>query len=221
MKVWLSALLLGSAIGYGLKSALLGFYFSDDSLSSCITQGIKRYFLIEIVTLFFTAMTILHFGFHWLVLGPLCLTWILILLTFIDIEHQLLPDSLTLPCLWGGLLFNLFVSFTPLKSAVLGAALGYLFLWGLYWGFKALTHKEGMGYGDFKLLAMLGAWLGWQALPAILFFASALGSSVGLSLVFFKKRAFHTPLPFGPFLALAGWMSLVWNDKICYFYLRG
>ncbi|MGL5536195.1 MAG: prepilin peptidase, partial [Aeromonas veronii] len=155
----------------------------------------------------------------WGTLAALLLTWVLVALTFIDLDKMLLPDQLTLPLLWGGLLFNLAGGFVPLADAVIGAMAGYLVLWSLYWAFKLLTGKEGMGYGDFKLLAALGAWLGWQALPIILLLSSLVGAVIGISLIALHKHHQGKPIPFGPYLAIAGWIALLWGDTITRWYL--
>jgi leader peptidase (prepilin peptidase)/N-methyltransferase len=132
----------------------------------------------------------------------------------IDVDHQLLPDDLTIPLLWLGLLVNAAGGLAPLRDAVLGAAGGYLVLWSVYWSFKLLTGKEGMGYGDFKLLGALGAWLGWQAIPEIILLSSIVGSIVGLSLIVLKGRDKEVPMPFGPYLASAGFIALLWGDAL-------
>ena len=148
------------------------------------------------------------------------LAWSLLALTVIDLDTQLLPDSITLPLLWLGLLVNTQQVFAPLVDAVIGAAAGYLTLWLVYWGFKLVTGKEGMGYGDFKLLAALGAWLGWQALPLMILLSSLVGSIVGISLMMFKQHQRETPIPFGPYLAAAGFIALLWGDHLMNTYLR-
>ena len=140
-------------------------------------------------------------------------------LTFIDLDKMLLPDQLTLPLLWGGLLFNLAGGFVPLADAVIGAMAGYLVLWSLYWAFKLLTGKEGMGHGDFKLLAALGAWLGWQALPIVLLLSSLVGAIIGIGLILLRNHHQGKPIPFGPYLAIAGWIALLWGDNITRWYL--
>ncbi|MEQ8514880.1 MAG: A24 family peptidase, partial [Chromatocurvus sp.] len=150
----------------------------------------------------------------------LLLSWALIALAAIDIDTQLLPDNITLPLLWLGLLFNLATGNVPLADAVIGAVAGYLLLWSLYWAFKLLTGKEGMGYGDFKLLAALGAWLGWQSLPMIILLSSLVGAVVGIALILATRRGRDVPIPYGPYLAAAGWISLVWGDVINTTYLR-
>jgi leader peptidase (prepilin peptidase)/N-methyltransferase len=147
-------------------------------------------------------------------LGALAFTWSLIALTMIDMDHQLLPDDITLPLLWLGLLFNLSATYVSLPDAVIGAIMGYLSLWSLYWVFKLITGKEGMGYGDFKLLAALGAWMGWQALPMIILLSSLVGAVCGIALMVIKRRGKDIPIPFGPYLAMAGWLVLLWGDTL-------
>jgi leader peptidase (prepilin peptidase)/N-methyltransferase len=148
------------------------------------------------------------------------LTWILIALTFIDLDHQLLPDKLTLSLLWLGLIFNLFSTYASLNDAVLGAIIGYLSLWSIYHLFRLITGKEGMGYGDFKLLGALGAWLGWQALPLIVLLSSFVGAFVGIALILFKQHGRDIPIPFGPYLAAAGWITLLWGDMLTQSYFK-
>jgi leader peptidase (prepilin peptidase)/N-methyltransferase len=148
------------------------------------------------------------------------LTWSLIALSFIDFDRQLLPDDITLPLLWAGLLLNVFGVFTPLSSAVIGAAGGYVFLWLVYQVFKLVTGKEGMGYGDFKLFGALGAWLGWQSLPLIILLSSLVGAVVGIAFILLFGRDRHLPIPFGPFLCVAGWVALLWGDTLTRYYLQ-
>jgi leader peptidase (prepilin peptidase)/N-methyltransferase len=147
------------------------------------------------------------------------LVWSLIALAMIDFDTQLLPDSITLPLLWLGLLFNLFGTYTSLASAVIGAMAGYLSLWSIFWLFKLATGKEGMGYGDFKLLAALGAWLGWSMLPTIILLSSLVGAAVGISLIVFARHGRNIPIPFGPYLAAAGVIALLWGAQITQSYL--
>ena len=147
------------------------------------------------------------------------LTWALLCLTVIDIDKQLLPDDISLPFLWLGLACNLFNLFTDPVSGLIGAMLGYSILWTIFMLFKLLTGKEGMGYGDFKLLAMLGAWTGWQMLPLIILLASVLGSVVGIGLMLFRNHEHGRPIPFGPYLALSGWVALLWGSDINRLYL--
>lgn len=167
-----------------------------------------------ILSVFFSWLVILKLGFTLKAMAALLLTFTLLILTFIDIKKGLLPDAITLPFLWMGLILNMFGIFQTTSAAILGAMTGYLFLWLVYWIFKVITSKEGMGYGDFKLLAMLGAWLGWQALPFIVLFSSLLGSIFGLSMILFYKKDKNTPIPFGPFLACGGYLSLLYGSEI-------
>lgn len=165
-----------------------------------------RYPLIEVMTLLVTLLIAAVIPFGYPLLAALLLSWVLIALTMIDIDHLLLPDNLTLPLLWAGLLFHLFDDSLPLSDAIIGAASGYLILWCLYWVFWGVTQREALGYGDFKLLAALGAWLGWMALPSLLLIASLAGISFALVARLFKGRPLNTALPFGPFLAFSGWL---------------
>ena len=155
-----------------------------------------------------------HFDVSLALLGALLFTWALIALTMIDIDHQLLPDDITLPLLWLGLLFNLNATYVSLPDAVIGAITGYLSLWSIYWVFKLITGKEGMGHGDFKLLAALGAWMGWQALPMVILLSSVVGAVCGIALMVIKRRGKDIPIPFGPYLAMAGWIALLWGDTL-------
>ena len=178
-----------------------------------------RYPLLELTTGLMTMALTWYFPFSPALLGAVIFTWSLIALTMIDIDHQLLPDDLTLPLLWLGLLFNLNATYVSLPEAVIGAMGGYLILWGVYQVFKLLTGKEGMGYGDFKLLAALGAWMGWQALPLIILLSSLVGAIIGIALMVIKRRGKDIPIPFGPYLAMAGWIALLWGDDIMTLYL--
>jgi len=179
-----------------------------------------RYPLVEALTAICSIIVLALFGFSWLGLAALVYTWMLLALTFIDYDTQLLPDQLTLPLLWLGIVTNVFGGFTDLASAVIGAVAGYLFLWSTYWGFKLLTGKEGMGYGDFKLLAAIGAWLGWQVLPATALIAAAVGLLYAIATFLTGKRKSAQPIPFGPFLAIAGWVCLVQRDTVLGLFLR-
>lgn len=179
-----------------------------------------RYPIVEALTGVVSVYLGVQFGVSVLLVGALFLSWALIALAVIDIDTQLLPDDITLPLLWLGLLFNLVTGSVPLADAVIGAVAGYLLLWSLYWAFRLLTGKEGMGYGDFKLLAALGAWLGWQSLPMIILLSSLVGAIVGIGLILATRRGRDVPIPYGPYLAAAGWISLVWGDLINTAYLR-
>ncbi len=199
---------------------VISYLFLKGKCASCQARISPRYPIIESVTALLSATIAWYFGFGWETLAALVLTWSLICLTMIDVDHQLLPDSITLPMLWLGLAINLFTGmFTDIQSALIGAMIGYLSLWSIYWIFKLLTGKEGMGYGDFKLLAMLGAWLGWQMLPVIILASSLVGAVVGISLVVMRGHERNTPIPFGPYLAAAGWIALIWGVAITEQYL--
>ena len=160
-----------------------------------------------------------QFGYTTTTLFAWLFTLALITLTFIDFDTQLLPDDITLPLLWLGLLFNLNGGFTDIKSAVIGAVVGYLILWSVYWLFKIVTGKEGMGYGDFKLLAAIGAWFGWQLIPAVILLSSVLGASIGIGLILTRGKSGNTAIPFGPFLALGGIAALFYGQQLASFYL--
>lgn len=179
-----------------------------------------RYPAVEIVTGVLSGFIALYFGFSEQAVAALLLTWALVALTMIDVDHQLLPDSITLPLLWLGILVNTQGVFTDLSSAVYGAIAGYLVLWCVFWLFKILTGKEGMGYGDFKLLAALGAWMGWQALPLVIILSSLVGAVIGIAGILIMGRDKNVPIPFGPYLAIAGWIALVWGDEITQSYLQ-
>jgi leader peptidase (prepilin peptidase)/N-methyltransferase len=180
-----------------------------------------RYPVIEAISGILCAYAAWHFGFGWPAAGALLLVWALLALTAIDIDTQLLPDDITLPLLWAGLLFNCFgMGYTNLSGAVIGAVIGYLALWSVYWLFKLVTGKEGMGYGDFKLLAALGAWLGWQMLPLIILLSSLVGAVVGIALIVAFKHGRNIPIPFGPYLAGGGLIALFWGPVLTQNYLR-
>jgi len=161
-----------------------------------------------------------HFGFGWQAGAMLVLTWGLLAMSLIDADHQLLPDALVLPLLWLGLIVNSFGLFTSLGDALWGAVAGYLTLWSVFWLFKLVTGKEGMGQGDFKLLAMLGAWGGWQILPLTILLSSLVGAILGLIMLRMRNVATSTPIPFGPYLAIAGWIALLWGGQITASYLQ-
>lgn len=180
----------------------------------CKTPISVRYPLIELLTGLVTAGLAAQFGFSLATLGAIVFAWYLIALFWIDADTYLLPDSLTLPLLWLGLLFNLDGTFTSLPSAVIGAIAGYLSLWSVYWIFKLVTGKEGMGHGDFKLLAAIGAWFGWQALPIVILASSVAGALIGIGLTVLARRGWSKPLPFGPYLALAGLATMVWGPQL-------
>ena len=188
--------------------------------SACRKPISLRYPFVEILSAALAAVTAWHFGFNAAGIAAVTLTWLLIALAFIDIDHQLLPDVMVLPFLWVGLLLNLFNVFTTLPQAVVGAVAGYLSLWLVFHLFKLITGKEGMGYGDFKLFALFGAWLGWQSLPLIILLSSFIGAIIGIGLIVFRGRDRAQPLPFGPYLAVAGWVAMLWGEEIMRQYLQ-
>lgn len=209
----------GHAITAMENIPLLSWLWLKGRCRECQAPISARYPLVELLTALLSLVVAATFPPSWGLLAALLLTWVLVALTFIDLDKMLLPDQLTLPLLWGGLLFNLAGGFVPLADAVIGAMAGYLVLWSLYWAFKLLTGKEGMGYGDFKLLAALGAWLGWQALPIVLLLSSLVGAIIGISLILLRNHHQGKPIPFGPYLAIAGWIALLWGDTITSWYL--
>jgi len=195
--------------------------------ASCGKPISVRYPLVEALTAILSALVAWRFGFGWPALAALVLTWFLITLTFIDIDHQLLPDSLTLPLLWLGLLLSLWGAQgvgapalpVDLQSSLIGAMAGYVSLWSVYHLFRLLTGKEGMGYGDFKLFAALGAWLGWQMLLPTILIAAAVGAVIGIILIVMQGRQRSAPIPFGPFLAAAGWLMMMFGPRLVAGYL--
>ena len=202
---------------------LLSYLLLRGRCSACKTRISPRYPLVELASAGLTVLAAWHFGVSASAAAFMLLSWGLLALSLIDIEHQLLHDALVLPLLWLGLIANAFGLFVPLDQALWGAVAGYLVLWSVYWVFRLVTGKEGMGYGDFKLLSMIGAWGGLQALPFTLLFSSLLGAVVGLILLRVQGRHVATPIPFGPYLALAGWIALLWGGQIpaSYRYFAG
>lgn len=202
---------------------LLSFLWLRGRCRHCAARISPRYPSVELISGLLSGWLAWHFGFTWAAGGALLLTWALLVLAVIDFDTQLLPDKITLPFLWLGLIFNLDHTFTDLRSAIIGALAGYLSLWCIYQIFKLITGKEGMGHGDFKLYAMLGAWLGWQRLPLIILIAAASGAIVGIGLIATRRSQRGKPIPFGPYLTVAGWIALVWGPEItrAYFSLWG
>jgi leader peptidase (prepilin peptidase)/N-methyltransferase len=198
---------------------VISYLFLRGKCSECKAPISLRYPLIEAFTGIASAIVAWHFGYTIEMLFALFLTWSLIALSFIDIDHQLLPDSITLPMLWLGLFLSLFSIYTDTHSSIIGAVAGYLSLWSIYMLFKLLTGKEGMGYGDFKLLALFGAWLGWQYLPIIILLSSLVGAVIGIAMIIIVKKDRNIPIPFGPYLAAAGWLALIWGEQINTLYL--
>jgi leader peptidase (prepilin peptidase)/N-methyltransferase len=185
--------------------------------SNCKAPISARYPAVELLTGVLSALVVWKLGSGWAGLSALFFLYSLIAMTFIDADTQLLPDDLTFPLLWAGLLMNVNATFVPLQDAVIGAAAGYLALWSIYWLFKLATGKEGMGYGDFKLLAALGAWMGWAMLPTIILLSSVVGAVVGIALIVFAKRGRNNPIPFGPYLAAAGLIALLYGGPLSAF----
>jgi leader peptidase (prepilin peptidase)/N-methyltransferase len=175
--------------------------------------------VVEALTGLASALAAGHFGVNWTAAFAIIYIWALVALTFIDADTTLLPDDITLPLLWLGLLVNLGGMFTDVRSALVGAVAGYLILWAVYWGFKLLTGKEGMGYGDFKLLAAIGAWLGWQMLPLVILLSAVVGTVVGIAGILLQGRERGAKLPFGPYLAAAGFIALFWGQQLNLWYL--
>lgn len=185
----------------------------------CKTKIAARYPIIEAATGAASAWAAWHFGFGWETAAALVFTWTLIAMSVIDFDHQLLPDSMTLPLAWIGLLLSVTGLFTNPVDSIIGAAAGYMSLWSLYHLFKLLTGKEGMGFGDFKLFAAFGAWFGWQCLPAIILLSSLVGAIIGIGLILIRGRDRNIPIPFGPYLAAAAWIYLYWGAEINRWYL--
>jgi len=199
---------------------IISYLFLRGRCANCATPIPARYPAIELISGLLSAYAAYHFSFGWGLLAALLFLWALLTLTMIDIDHQLLPDQITLPLLWLGLLLNTQTLFVSLESAVIGAAAGYLSLWSVYHAFRLLTGKEGMGFGDFKLLAALGAWMGWQMLPVIILLSSLVGAVIGTLLLTLQRKGRGTPIPFGPYLAGAGVIAFFWGDALVNNYLQ-
>lgn len=199
---------------------VLSWLFLRGRCKACGRPISARYPIVEGLTAILSAVAAWKFGFGWMALGSIIFIWAMIALAFIDLDTALLPDDITLPLLWMGLLFNVLGIFTSLQSAVLGAMAGYLVLWGIYWLFKLVTGKEGMGYGDFKLLAAIGAWLGWEQLPVTILLSSVVGAAVGVAMVIFVKHDRRIPIPFGPYLAGGGLVALFFGSSLTRAYLN-
>lgn len=197
---------------------VLSYLLLKGCCAACRQPISARYPIIEALTGLLSVVVAWRFGFSGQTLFALMLTWSLIASSFIDIDHQLLPDSITLPLTWLGLVLSLWGCFTDAHASIIGAVAGYLLLWSVYHGFKLATGKEGMGFGDFKLLAMFGAWLGWQYLPQIILLSSLAGAVIGIGMILLGKLERSKPIPFGPYLAVSGWLALVWGKAINQFY---
>lgn len=200
---------------------LFSYLFLRGRCRHCQARISARYPIIEVLTAALSGLVAAKTGYGPACLGGLLFVWAAIALTFIDLDTFLLPDDITLPLLWLGLTFNLWGVFAGLDAAVIGAIAGYLALWSVYWVFKLLTGKEGMGYGDFKLLAAIGAWFGWQVLPMVILLSSAVGALVGIGLILFARHGRETPIPFGPYLAAAGVLTLFVGDILRTWLLPG
>jgi len=204
--------------GHGIRVRenipVLSYLFLRGRCSACRASISVRYPAVELLCGLLSLIVAWHFGYSLQVIPALVLTWSLTALCFIDIDHHLLPDDITLPILWLGILCNIFGLFTDIFSSVLGAMAGYLSLWLIYILFKVITGKEGMGHGDFKLLALLGAWMGWELLPLIIILSSLCGAVVGTAMILFAGHDRRQAIPFGPYLAMAGWIAFIWGTQI-------
>ncbi|RYV03125.1 prepilin peptidase [Shewanella sp. OPT22] len=198
---------------------VFGWVMLKGKCANCSDKISARYPIVEFITGAAVAYLAWVFGPTIEFAATSVLTFVLIALTGIDLDEMLLPDSLTLPLLWLGLILNVNGTFVSLESAIIGAIAGYLSLWSVYWAFKLLTGKEGMGYGDFKLMAVFGAWLGWQMLPLIILLSSLVGAIVGIGLIATRKLHSGNPIPFGPYIAIAGWVAMLWGKDIVNWYL--
>ncbi|WP_342587068.1 A24 family peptidase [Thioflexithrix psekupsensis] len=201
----------GHHIRFWENIPIISYLYQRGRCTACHKAISIRYPLVELASALLSIAVAWQFGFTWLMLAALFLTWGLLAMSLIDVDHQLLPDDLTLPLLWLGLLLNLWpeTRLVSLEAAVLGTVFGYLSLWTVYWLFKLITGKEGMGHGDFKLLALFGAWLGWQSIPLIILMSSLVGAVFGMAQILLQERDRNQPIPFGPYLACAGWLSLM------------
>lgn len=210
----------GHPIG-ALENIPLVSYFALRGKCAACKAGISpRYPVVEALTGVVSGYIAWRYGFTWHTLATLVFVWSMIALAFIDLDTFYLPDDITLPLVWAGLLANMAGLFVDLQSAVIGAVAGYLALWLVFWGYKLATGKDGMGYGDFKLLAAIGAWLGWKMLPVVILLSSLAGAIVGISLIVFARHGRNVPIPFGPYLVLGGLIALFWGDQLLQYYLQ-
>lgn len=216
----------GTMITAAQNIPVISYLLLRGKCAKCGAKISARYPVVELGTAILSALVAWKFGFVWYTAAALVLTWTLIALSGIDIDHQLLPDNMTLPLMWVGLLLGLAPMIPAIglpvdpRTAIIGAVAGYLSLWTVYHLFKLLTGKEGMGYGDFKLFAALGAWLGWQMLPLIILLSAFTGAVVGITMIAVRGRDRNIPIPFGPYLAAAGWIALMWGEDLVGSYLR-
>ena len=210
--------------GYQLSALdnipVLSYLFLKGKCRQCKTPISIQYPLVELITAILSLVTVSVLGLNMAGLAAVGLTWALVALSVIDLKTQLLPDSITLPLMWIGLILNSVDVFTDLPTALFGAVFGYLSLWSVYWVFKLVTGKEGMGYGDFKLLAALGAWIGWTMLPVIILLSSVVGAIIGITMIVVRGHDRQIPIPFGPYLAIAGWIALLWGDSLTQGYAQ-
>lgn len=198
---------------------VISYLFLKGKCSKCQTSISIQYPLIEVLTAVLSLVVAIKFGVSWQTVFGLILTWSLIAMSVIDLHKLILPDDITLPILWLGLLISLFGIYIDPVNSIIGAIAGYMILWSVFQAFKLLTGKEGMGYGDFKLLALFGAWFGWELLPLIIILSSVSGATIGIAMIAFNKHKRNTPIPFGPYLAIAGWISLIWGQQIMHWYI--
>ncbi|OGA37174.1 MAG: methyltransferase [Betaproteobacteria bacterium RIFCSPLOWO2_12_FULL_62_13] len=209
--------------GHGITALenipVASYFLLGGRCSACKARISPRYPLVEALSGLISGYAAWRFGFSVAAFGALLFSWAMIALAFIDLDTFYLPDDVTLPLLWTGLIFNVFGVFADLNSAVIGAAGGYLALWSVFWLYKLATGKEGMGYGDFKLLAAIGAWLGWKMLPLVILLSSLVGAAIGIALIVFARHERNTPIPFGPYLAIAGLIALLHGEAITRRYL--
>ena len=218
------------ACGHGITALqnipVVSYILLGGKCASCGTDIAIRYPIVELLTAVLSGVVAWRFGFGWEAAAAIIMTWALVAISVIDIDHQIIPDSISLPLLWIGLTLSLFnpmdgadYLFVDPKTAIVGALGGYLSLWSIYHLFRLITGKEGMGYGDFKLLAALGAWLGWMMLPVIILMSAVVGAVTGIMLIVTKRHERSTPIPFGPYLAAAGWIAMLWGPEIVNWYL--
>ncbi len=210
----------GHAISAVENIPVISYLFLRGKCAGCGTRISPRYPVVEAISGLLSAYAAWNFGFGLAGLAAIVFVWALIALTFIDFDTQMLPDSITLPLLWLGIILNLNGAYTSLPHAVIGAVAGYFILWSVYWLFKLATGKEGMGFGDFKLLAAIGAWLGWQMLPLVILLSSLVGAVVGITLIVIAKHGRNIPIPFGPYLAGGGLIALFWGQTLTQSYLQ-
>ena len=210
----------GHAIGALENVPLISYLALRGKCAGCKARISPRYPLVEALTGVLSGYIAWRYGFTWQTLALLVFVWSMIALAFIDLDTFYLPDDITLPLVWAGLLANMGGLLVDLQSAVIGAIAGYLALWIVFWGYKVATGKDGMGYGDFKLLAAIGAWLGWKMLPVVILLSSLVGAIVGISLIVFARHGRNVPIPFGPYLVLGGLIALFWGDQLLHYYLQ-